>query len=97
MRDCITMGNLCCTKKTGYESRQRALLREQNAYAFTIIFAEELCRERDNGPGLLGGVCPDEKMHFVQSILFSCLSVRLRVWLGNWFRFAEDFFPGAHP
>src|SRR5215470_1217671 len=71
------MSDLRCTEKARYEPRQRAFLREQNANALAIVVAEELPCERDNSARLLGGVDSDEKMHFVQILLFSRLSVSL--------------------
>src|SRR5437867_2435515 len=97
MRDRVVMRDLCCTKKARHEPRQRAFLREQNANALTILFAEELRGERDNGARLLGRIGSDEKMHFVQLVSLAPLSLRLGVWLGNRFRCADDFFPGANP
>src|SRR5262245_64940892 len=95
MRDCVVMSDLRCTEKACYEPYTTLFRSKQNANALTIVVAKKLRRQRDYGSGLLGCVGSDEKMHVVQLILFSHLSVR--PWLGNRFRFAEDFFPGAHP
>src|ERR1700758_2093681 len=97
MCDCVVMGDLCCTKEACHEPRQRAFPREQDPNPLTILFAEELGRERDNGARLPSGIGSNKEMHSVQLTSFARLSLGLRVRLAKRLRFAEKFCPRTKP
>src|SRR5262245_23936148 len=97
MRDSIVMRDLCCTKKARHQSRQCAFLREQDTDTRTILFAQKLRRERDNGSRLLCGVTSDEKMDAGQLISIARGGLSIGLPFPYRCRLAENFFPGADP